>query len=147
MNKWAKKYLSAILATAMLTVGVPWSGAERAEAAGRYEDVNIYGTTIYNQSTIASNPQVPNDNEFDGGSDASEYDAFMWFQRSKQSPLQGVSFSMDDKGDLYGTDKVDDDFDGEIRVSQIPALKQLALSGQGQFRFLYVIYMNLMTIL
>ncbi|WNS46423.1 hypothetical protein [Paenibacillus sp. MMS20-IR301] len=135
MKQWAKKNLSVILAAAMLTAGMPWSGTERAEAAGSYEDVNIYGTTIYNQSTIASNPHVPNDNEFDGGSDAGEYDAFMWFQRSKQTPLPGVSFEMDDPDDLYGTDKVDDDFEGTITVSQIENLKQLALSGQGEFRF------------
>ncbi len=135
MRTWAKKIMSAVLAAVMLTAGVPWLGAERVKAAGSYEDVNIYGTTIYNQSTIASNPPVPNDNEYEEGVDTSEYDAFMWFQRSKQSPLPGVSFTMDDTGDLYGTDKIDDDFDGTIAVSQIENLKQLALSGQGEFRF------------
>ncbi|WP_337104136.1 hypothetical protein [Paenibacillus sp. YIM B09110] len=136
MKKWVKKSFCLLLSAAMLLGLMPWLGtAERANAAGGYEDVLVNGTKLYNQSTIHLNPSVPNDAAYEDGGDASEYDAFIWFQRSKNSPIPGVFFDMDDKDDLYGTDKVDDDLYGTITVSQIPGLKQLAESGQGEFRF------------
>ncbi|MHA6531669.1 hypothetical protein [Paenibacillus sp. BAC0078] len=134
MRKWAKKCLSVTLATVLLTTGMPWLGGDRAQAAGEYQDVYVYGTKLLHIGDWY--PVTTADYDADTDSDALLVNAFGWFAKVQNgNNIPGVTID-DVDGDLDGGPHLGDAdvLDATIRVADNPQLKQLA-EGEGQFRF------------
>lgn len=131
MLKRLKKWTSIILAASLLPAMFAPAGTKEVKAAtGQYEDVFINQTKVYNKSTISQNPAVPKiDSE-----GSMDFEAWMWFPRQYAGAgFPGVYIEYGGEY-LRGTQSAMD-FKGSIHVAEVPGLRELAASGQGEFRF------------